>query len=95
MADDVLSAPLGQNIKKKRRRFTLPIRLSHLVAGALVVIVEGLPAGLSIDFDAITRDPAHPDWLRPDVDSGDGLHPSEAGYRIMGEAIPLSLFARR
>jgi lysophospholipase L1-like esterase len=48
-----------------------------------------------IDFDGIMRDPAHPDRLRPDVDSGDGLHPSEAGYRLMGEAIPLSLFARR
>ena len=35
MADDDLSAPLGQNTKKKRRRFTLPFRLSHLVAGAL------------------------------------------------------------
>jgi uncharacterized protein len=35
VADDDLSAPLGQNIKKKRRRFALPIRLSHLVAGAL------------------------------------------------------------
>ena len=35
MADDDLSAPLGQSTRKKRRRFTLPIRLSHLVAGAL------------------------------------------------------------
>jgi polysaccharide deacetylase 2 family uncharacterized protein YibQ len=35
VADDDLSAPLGQSTRKKRRRFTLPIRLSHLVAGAL------------------------------------------------------------
>ncbi|HEX4738587.1 MAG TPA: SGNH/GDSL hydrolase family protein [Allosphingosinicella sp.] len=48
-----------------------------------------------IDFDALTRDPAHPERLSPAFDSGDGLHPSEAGYRAMGEAIPLSLFARR
>lgn len=47
-----------------------------------------------IDFDALTRDPAHPDRLSSAFDSGDGLHPSEAGYRAMGEAIPLSLFAR-
>ena len=45
-----------------------------------------------VDFDALMRDPAHPDRLRADYDSGDGLHPSEAGYRAMAEAIPLSLF---
>jgi lysophospholipase L1-like esterase len=48
-----------------------------------------------IDFDALMRDSAHPDRLSPKFDSGDGLHPSEAGYRAMGEAIPLSLFSRR
>jgi lysophospholipase L1-like esterase len=47
-----------------------------------------------VDFDAVTRDPAHPDRLRPDLDSGDGLHPSPAGYRAMAAAIPLSLFRR-
>jgi len=45
-----------------------------------------------IDFDKVTRDPAHPDRLLPAYDSGDHLHPSPAGYRAMGEAIPLSLF---
>jgi lysophospholipase L1-like esterase len=45
-----------------------------------------------IDFDALLRDPSRPDRLRPDVDSGDHLHPSLAGYRLMGEAVPLSLF---
>jgi lysophospholipase L1-like esterase len=47
-----------------------------------------------IDFDALMRDPAHPGRLSPAFDSGDGLHPSEAGYRAMGEAISLSLFSR-
>jgi lysophospholipase L1-like esterase len=45
-----------------------------------------------VDFDALTRDPAHPDRLRPDYDSGDGLHPSPAGYQAMADAVPLSLF---
>ncbi len=45
-----------------------------------------------IDFDALMRDPAHPDRLAKAYDSGDHLHPSEAGYRAMGEAIPLALF---
>ena len=47
-----------------------------------------------IDFDKVTRDPAHPDRLLPAYDSGDHLHPSPAGYRAMGEAIPLSLFVK-
>jgi peptidoglycan/xylan/chitin deacetylase (PgdA/CDA1 family) len=46
-----------------------------------------------IDFDALMRDPAHPARLRKDLDSGDGLHPSIAGYAAMGNAVPLSLFA--
>jgi len=48
-----------------------------------------------IDFDALMRDPAKPDRLRPDLDSGDGLHPSMAGYRAMAEAFPLALLDRR
>lgn len=47
-----------------------------------------------IDFDAVLRDPQHPDHLLPAYDSGDHLHPSPAGYRAMGNAIPLSLFAQ-
>jgi lysophospholipase L1-like esterase len=45
-----------------------------------------------IDFDRVMRDPAQPIRLDPAVDSGDHLHPSEAGYRRMGEAVPLALF---
>ena len=45
-----------------------------------------------IDFDAVVRDPQHPDRLLPAFDCGDHLHPSSAGYKAMGEAIPLSLF---
>lgn len=45
-----------------------------------------------VDFDAALRDPERPDRLRPAYDCGDHLHPSPAGYRVMGEAIPLSLF---
>ncbi|MEO7362876.1 MAG: SGNH/GDSL hydrolase family protein [Gemmatimonadaceae bacterium] len=48
-----------------------------------------------IDFDAITRDPAKPTRLLPAYDSGDSLHPSDAGYRAMGEAIDLALFRGR
>jgi lysophospholipase L1-like esterase len=45
-----------------------------------------------IDFDQITRDPAHPERLLPAFDSGDHLHPSPSGYAAMAEGVPLSLF---
>jgi lysophospholipase L1-like esterase len=45
-----------------------------------------------VDFDRATQDPADPLRFRPDLDSGDHLHPNDAGYRAMGESIDLSLF---
>ncbi len=48
-----------------------------------------------IDFDKVTRDPAHPTRFLPNYDSGDHLHPGDAGYRAMGEAIDLALFGVR
>jgi len=47
-----------------------------------------------IDFDKVVRDPQHPDRLLPAFDCGDHLHPSPAGYRAMGEAVPLRLFTQ-
>jgi lysophospholipase L1-like esterase len=47
-----------------------------------------------VDFDKVMRDPAHPERMLPAFDSGDHLHPSPAGYKAMGEAVPLALFAR-
>jgi lysophospholipase L1-like esterase len=46
-----------------------------------------------IDFDAVMRDPAHPTRLRAEFDSGDHLHPNDAGYAAMGGAIDLRLFS--
>jgi lysophospholipase L1-like esterase len=48
-----------------------------------------------IDFDAATRDPASPLQFLPAYDSGDHLHPGDAGYRAMGESIDLTLFRRK
>ena len=45
-----------------------------------------------IDFDAAIRDPARPDRMRAGLQSGDWLHPNDAGYRAMGEAVDLSVF---
>ncbi len=46
-----------------------------------------------VDFDQITRDPQNPKAFNPLYDSGDHLHPSDAGYKAMGEGIDLTLFA--
>ena len=47
-----------------------------------------------IDFDRVTRDPAAPTKFLPAYDSGDHLHPGDAGYKAMGEAVDLALFGR-
>ena len=44
-----------------------------------------------VDLDRAVRDPAHPDRMVPAYDSGDHLHPSVAGYKVMGEAIKLEV----
>ena len=45
-----------------------------------------------IDFDAALRDPRHPSRMAPRLDSGDHLHPSDAGYAAMAAvALPTAL----
>jgi len=45
-----------------------------------------------IDFEKAIRDPEHPDRMLPAYDGGDHLHPGDAGYKAMGDAIDLALF---
>jgi lysophospholipase L1-like esterase len=47
-----------------------------------------------IDLDAATRDPSDPGRFLPLYDSGDHLHPSDAGYKAMGESIDRRSFRR-
>jgi len=44
-----------------------------------------------IDFDAVLRDPDHPSQLLPRFASQDHLHPNDAGYQAMADAINLVL----
>lgn len=44
-----------------------------------------------IDFDAVLRDPGNPTRFLPQYDSGDHLHPNDAGYQAMGNAVNLEL----
>jgi lysophospholipase L1-like esterase len=45
-----------------------------------------------VDFDLAMRDPARPTRLKPAYDSGDHLHPNNAGYQAMAQGVPLTLF---
>jgi lysophospholipase L1-like esterase len=47
-----------------------------------------------IDFDKTVRDPDQPIRFLAAYDSGDHLHPNDAGHKAMGEAVDLSLFSR-
>ncbi|WP_395366962.1 GDSL-type esterase/lipase family protein [Streptomyces sp. YH02] len=40
-------------------------------------------------FDRVLADPLNPEQLRPAYASGDGLHPNDAGYRAMADAVDL------
>lgn len=47
-----------------------------------------------IDFDKVIRDPMIPDWINTFAyDSGDNLHPNDAGYAAMAKSIPLAPLA--
>jgi lysophospholipase L1-like esterase len=48
-----------------------------------------------VDFDLATRDPAQPDRILPVIDSGDHIHPNDAGYKTMAASIDLGLLIRR
>jgi alpha-L-fucosidase 2 len=48
-----------------------------------------------IDQDAATHDPAHPTRFLPAYDSGDHLHPNDAGHRAIANNIDLSIFLHR
>jgi lysophospholipase L1-like esterase len=45
-----------------------------------------------IDFEAATRDPNRPTKMNAEYDSGDHLHPNDAGYKAMAEAVDLAIF---
>ena len=47
-----------------------------------------------IDFDRAMRDPENPSKFLPALQSGDNLHPNNAGYKKMADVIDLALLAR-
>jgi lysophospholipase L1-like esterase len=53
---------------------------------------EGSGCDGIVDQDAATHDPAHPTQYLLAYDSGDHLHPNDAGHRAIANAIDLTLF---
>jgi lysophospholipase L1-like esterase len=53
---------------------------------------EGMAFDALVDFDQALRDPENRLRMLPKYDCGDHLHPSDLGYRAMGDAIDLALF---
>lgn len=49
------------------------------------------PFDAVIDFDKVVRDPANPDLIYPPFNCGDGIHPSPAGYYLMGQSVDLGV----
>jgi lysophospholipase L1-like esterase len=46
------------------------------------------------DFDGATRDPNQPARLLPQFDSGDHIHPNDAGNAAMADAVDTTIFGR-
>jgi len=66
----------------QRKALNQWIRSSHAFDGVL-------------DFDKVVLDPANPERIRPAWDSGDHIHPNDAGYEAMANSIDLNLFVIR
>ncbi len=61
--------------------------LEHVRQQINAVLRTGRVFDVLVDIDAALRDPADPARLRPDFNSGDGLHPNAAGARAIASAL--------
>jgi lysophospholipase L1-like esterase len=61
---------------------------------AINAFIRGSGSGCDgvIDQDTATHDPAKPTWYLASYDSGDHLHPNNAGYQAIGNSVNLGLF---
>jgi lysophospholipase L1-like esterase len=72
------ASPAGEEVRKALNKW---IRTTNQIDGF-------------IDFEKATQDPANPGTFLPAYDHGDHLHPSDPGYKAMGDAIDLNLFTK-
>jgi lysophospholipase L1-like esterase len=74
--------PAGFNLPTLREQNRQAVNAWIRSSGAFDAVIE---------FDTLTRDPANPGFFLPLYDSGDHLHPNDAGYQAMGNFIDLEL----
>jgi lysophospholipase L1-like esterase len=72
------SSPAGEEIRQAVNNW---IRTTNLLDGF-------------IDFDKATQDSSKPETFSTAADSGDHLHPGDAGYKAMADSIDLNLFTK-
>jgi lysophospholipase L1-like esterase len=70
------ASPSGEEMRQTVNKW---IRTTNLIDGF-------------VDFEKTVQDPANPTAYMPAYDSGDHLHPKDAGYKAMGDSIDLKLF---
>ena len=71
----VTPMPWGGGAANDAIRQVILARVRSLAAGGLAVL----------DFDRLLTNGLSPAGMRPEFDSGDGLHPNDAGYAVMAE----------
>jgi hypothetical protein len=64
----------------------------NLVNAWIRTTAATLPGVVGIaDLDKALADPAHPDFMLPNLNSGDNFHPNGVGYGVQSGAIPLDV----
>jgi lysophospholipase L1-like esterase len=48
-----------------------------------------------VDFDKATQDPSNPKTFKTGFNNGDHLHPNDAGYKAMADAVDLKMFSKK
>jgi lysophospholipase L1-like esterase len=71
--------PRWKRVRQLIEQYNEWVRTSHAFDGV-------------VDFNQAVADPQAPEIMLPAYDSGDHVHPNDAGYKAMADAIHLSLF---
>ena len=98
LAVQEIRAPNGKLARARLRQLADDVGMRCMVPGpaggsgrSAVAVAGTLPiAFLAIDFDKATRDRANPLVYSSEADSGDHLHPKDAGYSSMADSVDLT-----
>ncbi|OAP60228.1 hypothetical protein AYL99_05230 [Fonsecaea erecta] len=75
--------------------YTSPLReQTRQKVNAFIRAAAGSTFDAVFDFDAILRNQSVPSQLADDLQSGDYLHPNDAGYQLLAQSFDLSVFQK-